>query len=267
MNLAEWINDATQKLKDRGILQPRLDALVILSHLTGYDHANILAHSEKTLSPQQLSSLSLLLSRREQYEPIAYIVGKKEFYRRSFTVTPDVLIPRPESESFIELLQKFGPLAGRRLLDVGTGSGALAITVKLENPKLQVYASDISKSALAVAKINAHQFNADIHFIESNLLSTIEEDFDIIVANLPYVPPDYNVSKDLSFEPQIALYAEHGGLALIEDFLRQTPGKLLAGGVVLIECLSSQHKSVITFAKQVDLVLKESSGLVLVFGY
>lgn len=258
---------ATKKFEKYSIASARLDALVLLAHVTNQDKATILAHPEVIIHDLELIKLNTLLDRRCNHEPIAYITGSKEFYGRNFILTSDVLIPRPESESFIELLQKFSPLAGKRLLDVGTGSGALAITAKLENPKLHVYASDISIPALAVAKNNAHRHNADVQFLESNLLSAVHDDFDIIIANLPYVPPDYNVSKDLSFEPQIALYAEHGGLALIEELLRQTLGKLLAGGVVLIECLPSQHNSVITSAKKASLVLKESSGLVLVFGY
>lgn len=262
MTIENWLTESTHKLKNVSN-SAHLDAMVILQATTGKDKAYLLAHPEEQV-PQQANEL---LARRLNSEPIAYILGKKEFYGRDFNVTPNVLIPRPESEAFIDMLQQFAPLSGKYLLDVGTGSGALAITAKLENPKLQVYASDISDKALAVAKSNALTHKADVSFVKSNLLSDIYEDFEIIIANLPYVPPDYPVSKDLSFEPALALYADYGGLALIEELIKQTPGKLLPGGYLLIECLQSQHKTVIELAKKHSLVLKDKTGLVLVFGY
>ena len=262
MYTSDWLAHATDKL-NKVSSSGRLDAMVILQAVTGNDKSYLLAHPEA----QVPAAANELLKRRLKHEPIAYILGKKEFYGRDFTVTPSVLIPRPESEAFIDMLQQFAPLSGKHLLDVGTGSGALAITAKLENPRLQVYASDVSEAALLVAKQNAQNHKVDVTFMQSDLLKDVSQDFDIIIANLPYVPPDYEVSPDLSFEPAIALYAEHGGLALIEKLLIQTPGKLLPGGYLLIECLKSQHRTVIEFAKKHSLHLKDSSGLILVFGY
>ena len=267
MNYELWQQTATKKLSDVGIQTARLDALVLLEFVTKQERSYILAHPEATLLPEQEASLELALSRRIKREPVAYIVGKKEFYGRDFIVTKNVLIPRPESEAIISMLEKFGPLSGKHLLDVGTGSGALAITAKLENPRLHIVGSDISQKALEIARQNAARLNADVTFKESSLLESIDEDFDIIVANLPYVPPDYSVEPELDFEPRLALYADHGGLKLIEDFIAQTPGKLLPGGVVLIECLQSQHATVKNLAKKASLTFVDNDGLILAFKY
>ncbi len=265
MTLHEWIADATQYLKKSSIASARLDALVLLSFCLGKSQAHILAYPDEMIDNAMLVMVNTLLERRACHEPIAYLLGKKEFYGRDFAVTKDVLIPRPESEAFIDMLHQYAPLNGKRLLDVGTGSGALAITAKKENPKLQVHASDVSDATITIAKQNAKLHNADITFVCSNLLNDIHEDFDIIIANLPYVPPDYPVAEDLSYEPRIALYADHGGLALIQELLKQTPGKLLPGGAVLIECLQSQHADVIRMAKKNGLRFSQKDGLILAF--
>jgi release factor glutamine methyltransferase len=267
MTYHSWLQHAEEVLTKHGSTSARLDAHVLLSAATNQTKAHLLAHPSTLLQGQALQQANDWLHRRQQHEPIAYILGYKEFYGRNFTVNPKVLIPRPESEEFIELIQKFGPLSGKHLLDVGTGSGALAITAKLENPRLHVVGSDISAYALTVAKENAHRLHADVTFIESALLTNIDEDFNIIIANLPYVPPDYDVAPDLQFEPAIALYADHGGLLLIDEFIKQTPGKLLPGGVVLIECLQSQQADVKRMAKQAGFRFVQKSGLILAFTY
>lgn len=267
MTYKQWLATGSLTLKGAGIESARLDVQLLLERAVGIERAYLLAHLDTELQTSQLHTLNSWLERRAKHEPIAYILGTKEFYGRDFMVTPDVLIPRPESESFLKLLPEFGPLSGKHLLDVGTGSGALAISAVLENTKLQVWASDVSEAALEVARANAKKLGAHVRFVESNLLSAVQEDFDIIVANLPYVPPDYEVSPDVHFEPQIALYADHGGLALIEELLRQTPGKLLPGGAVLIECLEAQQKDVIAAAKRASLHLHSKDGLILAFTY
>lgn len=265
MTFEEWLSIATKKLHTNRIQSARLDALLILRYATGFEKSHILAHPETVLDTNTTNAANTMLERRACHEPIAYLLGKKEFYGRDFAVTKDVLIPRPESEAFIDMLQQYAPLNGKRLLDVGTGSGALAITAKIENPKLQVYASDVSDAAITIAKQNAKLHNANITFVCSNLLNEVHEDFDILIANLPYVPPDYPVAEDLSYEPRIALFAESNGLALIQELLKQTPRKLLPGGVLLIECLHSQHTDVIRMAKDAGLRFSQKDGLILAF--
>lgn len=265
MNNELWLQEATKKLIDAGIQTARLDALVLLEFATAQERSFILAHPEAILLPEQEASLELALSRRIKREPIAYIVGKKEFYGRDFTVTKDVLIPRPESESFIEALQNNTPLSGKSLLDVGTGSGALAITVALEYPELQVFASDVSNEALKIAKLNATNLHATVTFLQASLLDGIEQDFDIIIANLPYVPENHNVEPELNFEPGLALYANDGGLALINQLFEQAPAKLLEGGLLLIESLPSQHMAVKDAAQTKGFTLTSEHDLILAF--
>jgi release factor glutamine methyltransferase len=265
MNNELWLQEATKKLIDAGIQTARLDALVLLEFATAQERSFILAHPEAILLPEQEASLELALSRRIKREPIAYIVGKKEFYGRDFTVTKDVLIPRPESESFIEALQNNTPLSGKSLLDVGTGSGALAITIALEHPELQVFASDVSNEALKIAKLNATNLQATVTLLQADLLEGVEQDFDIIVANLPYVPEDFKSQPELSYEPHLALYAQDGGLSLINQLFEQAPAKLLEGGLLLIESLPSQHAAIKDTARVNGFTLLSEHDLIIAF--
>ena len=169
--------------------------------------------------------------------PKAYKDGFKEFFGREFKVSPDVLIPRPETETMVEMVLS---LAGKsylpgvkvpesvlskhpKILDVGTGSGCVAISLKLEIPEAEVYALDISKPALKVAEENAKRLKAKVNFFESDLLSNVPKDetFDVIVANLPYVDKTWPWIKSIEHEPEVALYAGDGGLELILKLLKQ----------------------------------------------
>lgn len=198
-----------------------------------------------------------LITLRSQRIPLAYLIGDKEFYGRSFAVTADVLIPRPESEVMIDLLKELTHTTPTRLLDVGTGSGCLAITSKLECPQLSVTACDISPAALAIAQKNAIQLGADITFIQSNLLDVFRTPtktrFDLIIANLPYVDRDWQRSPETDHEPAQALFADDGGLALIMQLLQQTPSCLTPNGRLLLEADPEQHDTIAAQAHQYGL--------------
>ena len=201
------------------------------------------------------------------------------FYGRDFIITPDVLIPRPETEMVIDaVLNLVGKsyLPGVKpakaklpnnlsILDVGTGSGCLAITLKLEIPTANISASDISGSALKVAKQNSTKFNTDITFFESDLLDNIDFKPDIIVANLPYVDEtwDWLDKKTLSKEPFIALYAKDHGLTLIKKLITQAKTKEIQ--YIILESDPSQHNSVKTFAQENNYNLIETRGFIQIF--
>ncbi|MBR2795739.1 HemK family protein methyltransferase [Candidatus Saccharibacteria bacterium] len=210
--------------------------------------------------------------------PKAYKDGLQNFYGRDFIVTPDVLIPRPETEQLIDATLN---LAGKaylpgvrprkrvlptspKILDVGTGSGCIAITLKLELPECDVCGVDISKDALKVAQKNAVKHGVNPHlFIISNLLEKVKFTPDLIVANLPYVDEtwDWLDKEALGYEPATSLYAENRGLALIFDLIRQASER----GVkyLILEADPCQHEEIITFAKQYDYSAKEIRGFIL----
>lgn len=205
-------------------------------------------------------------------------VLQNNFYGRDFFINQNVLIPRPETEQIIDaVLNLTGKpyLKGVRpgpkkisekstILDVGTGSGCIAITLKKELKDAAIYASDISKKALIIASKNAKKHNADIHFTESYLLDRITIKPDIIVANLPYVDPEWEWldKESLSLEPEIALYAKDGGLRLIKELIDNTPSETK---YLILEADPCQHKSIISYAKKKGLDLVETRGFVLTF--
>lgn len=206
---------------------------------------------------------------------------KVDFYGRDFVVTPDVLIPRPETEMMVDAVLS---LVGKpylpgvkpskpklpqncKILDVGTGSGCIAITLKCELPETTIVACDIPKKALAVAQKNAHRLKAEAEFIESDLMSSVDDDYDIVVANLPYVDEnwDWIDKKALSHEPAIALYAEDGGLALIKELISQASERKIP--YLILEADPCQHERIIKYASKYNYSLFEVRGFSLVFNY
>lgn len=253
--IKSWLKSATEQLTAVGIASARLDAELILAHSLKKDRTYLHAHSDDILelAVQQLADAQL--ARRLKYTPIAYIVGSKEFYGRRFSVTTDTLIPRPESEDVINLLKQILlstthhlPSTTLRLIDIGTGSGCLGITAKLEFPELEVTLADISSPALEVATANAKQLHADVTLLESDLLHNYPTQADIIVANLPYVDAAWQVSPDTVHEPSLALFAGDGGLALINKLIDQAVTVLTLQGVLLLEADPRQHSLIITYA-------------------
>lgn len=211
--------------------------------------------------------------------PKAYRNGFKDFYGRDFLVTPDVLIPRPETEQIIDLLLTLagkpylpGMKAPKRVLperpiivDVGTGSGCIAITTKLELKDAKVIGVDIEEGALKIAEKNAQKFGADVALIKSNLLENIKEKPDVVIANLPYVDENWSWldKKTLSAEPSSALYAKDGGLELIKRLIAELAK--LKTEHILLESDPCQHRDIIEFAEKNGLHLNETRGFILYF--
>ncbi len=266
MQLGEVIQQASQKLKQAGHKTSKLDSEVLFAYILQKDRAWVLAHPEYVLEGANLQQYDSLISRRELGEPVAYITGIKEFYGRIFAVDKHVLVPRPETESFLELLK---PLAEVRppkgifnLLDMGTGSGCLAITAKLEQPHLHVYASDISEHALKVAIKNAMTYDAPIVFKKQDLLAKDKEGYDLIMANLPYVP-DSMQDKSIMHEPKDALFSGGDGLDHYRKLFYQLEPKLIR--YIMTESLLSQHNEVTELAKKAGYTLASTDGLVQLF--
>ena len=266
MDISTWLIEATKRLKDIGIDSNRLDAELILAETLRKNRTYLHAHLEEEIDPRRLDIANARLQLRLERVPIAYILGYKEFYGRNFLVTPQVLIPRPESEDIIELFldASAGDISNNSTLtDVGTGSGCLGITAKLERHEINVILSDVSQLALSVASKNAEKLKASVRVQQQNLLFGQIEPVDYILANLPYVDKSWLLSPELKFEPDVSLFADDGGLKLIFTLIDQTPSCLVDNGWLILEADTRQHQSIIEKAQQKGLTLKKTTGLCL----
>jgi release factor glutamine methyltransferase len=219
---------------------PRRDAEVLLAHLLGCDQTALLTYPERPLSQPELAQYESLLIRRLASEPMQYITGSQEFFGLLLEVTPDVLIPRPETEHLVEaLLARVGREANTRIVDVGTGSGAIAVSLAHALPQSQVTAVDLSPAALEVARRNAERHGVfhRVKFLHSNLLEAIDSaDFDAVVSNPPYVADGEVLERQVSgYEPHAALYAGPTGLEVYERLIPQARKVLKPEGWLLLE--------------------------------
>ena len=258
----DWLIDAHRRLAALNIPSARLDAELILAHTLRKPRTWLHSHGDDTLDSRMREIAGARLDLRLDRVPVAYIIGHKEFYGRRFKVTTATLIPRPESETLIELIDEALPKNERlikdrplRLVDVGTGSGNLGITAKLEYPELDVTLIDISRHALNIADDNARAQHAEVETLQSDLLASYPFIADIIVANLPYVNPEWERSPETNHEPASALFATNNGLKLIFDLLVQTKEKLALGGKLILEADPEQHDAIKKEAARHGLVL------------
>lgn len=254
-SIADFLAISTKTLSKAGIASARLDSELILVHVLRRSREWLLAHDTDTLTQSQQRQARQSLLQRTRRRPIAYLTGRRDFYGHSFLVNEQVLVPRPESEVILAILDELMQDNHlRTVLDVGTGSGCLAISVKLTHPGLAVSACDISESALLVARHNAARLlpsGRQIKFYQSDLLSDlpVNSRFDLIVANLPYLSPGQDdLSPELAYEPAIALYADDDGLSLIKQLITTAPARLTPGGYLLLEMNTKQIEAVASYA-------------------
>ena len=247
-----------------------LDAQTLLAHVLDADRAFLFAHAERALNARQWMQYQSLLQRRAAGEPLAYILGKRGFYDLELTVTPSVLVPRPETELLLEEALRLTEYAsGAAVADIGTGSGALAVTFARNRPQSTVYASDISADALQVARLNAKAQAARVRFLRGDLAQPLIErgiKVDLLMANLPYIAsPDLSTLAVSRWEPRRALDGGRDGLACIRALLLQTPSVCRAGAWVLLEIGADQGAAVARFVREhlgADCrILKDYAGL------
>ncbi len=249
MTIQQALRSADQRLQKNNVTSSLLDSEVLLSHLLKKSKAYLLTHGEIMLTPKQLTTFNTLIQRRSQHEPVAYIIGKKEFFGLTFTVNKDVLIPRPESELIVEEVLKIASSKKvSTIADIGTGSGAILISlaVNMRTPATYI-GTDISKLALQVAEKNRKTLapDAKISFHHGDLLEPLgKKKLDVLIANLPYLSDEVyensHTHAELTFEPFSALVAEDDGLALIKKLLLQAPKNLKKGGTILLEISPEQ---------------------------
>ncbi len=250
----ELLTDAIARLQQAGCDSPRLDAELLLAHVLGISRIRLRVHPELEVDAEQAARFIALLTRRLCREPIAYLLGEWEFYGRPFTVSPAVLVPRPETEMLAEAVLRWArETDARRLADIGTGSGILAITLAKELPAATVCAVDLSDDALCVARGNAerHGVGERIVFLRGNLLTPLREAgvtaLDAIVANLPYIT-DAQMAELMPevgvYEPALALRGGEDGLALINRLITDCPLVLRPGGLLALEVGDGQASAV-----------------------
>lgn len=265
--LLDW---TAKHLAQKGSESPRLDAEVLLAHVVGCKRIDLygLRHGEDA-SPDVRARYKDLIKKRVEGCPVAYLVGKKEFYGMPFAVSPAVLIPRPDTEHLVsEALAEAKKLASPRIVDVGAGSGAVAVTLAKLLPAADVTAVDISPSALAIAKANSASFaEGRVRFLEGDLLAPVAgEEFDLVVSNPPYIPTEDIPKLPVGvrdYEPKVALDGGPGGYAVIQRLAAQAHPRLKPGGFLIVEIGSPQEANVrriLSEAYQVAPTVFDHSG-------
>lgn len=248
MTLAEFLATATQSLAASSP-SPRLDAEVLLMHATGLGRTALITHADAPLTTEQEAVLSALLARRVRGEPVAYLTGTREFWSLELHVTPDVLIPRPETELLVEQALTHIPRdAAWTIVDLGTGSGAIALAIASERPHCRILATDASERALAVARANAQRLAiGNVEFLHGEWFAPLAgRVFDLIASNPPYIAEGdpHLDAGDVRFEPRAALASGPDGLDAIRLLAARSPTHLTTGGWLLLEHGYDQQTSV-----------------------
>jgi release factor glutamine methyltransferase len=242
VSIGAALSEAAETLRAQEIRDPRLDAALLLGHVLQRDRAFLIAHREMELSPPELQAFHGFVSRRASGEPVQYLTHHQEFYKLDFEVTPEVLIPRPETELIVEAaLKLLPPGESCEFADVGTGSGCLAISILHEHPQARAVALDISGRALRVARRNAehHELSNRLELVLSDVFAALANDrrFDLIVSNPPYVSDAEmkTLQREVRREPANALAGGPDGLSVVRRLLLETPAHLKAAGYFIFE--------------------------------
>lgn len=268
MTINTLIKDACDALK-RVSETPLLDCEVLLCDVLDTNRAWLRAHSSEPVSSEASARYKSLIKRRQNAEPIAYIRGFAEFYGRNFEVSPSVLIPRPESEMMIELLKELHKDddlgANYHIADIGSGSGALGITAKLELPHSSVDFYDIDPATLEIAKDNARAHGLQARYYHQDLLADDHGPYDIVLANLPYVPLAYPINASAKHEPSIALFAGVDGLDLYRKLFIRFDDIKWEPKEIYTESLAGSHKDLHAIAQRHGYSLIKEKDLIQVF--
>lgn len=254
MTIRQILQNAYPKLSNSET--PRLDAQILLCHVLKVDKAYLIAHDDDELSEDEQKTFQALIARRAKSEPIAYLIGSKGFYDLEFIITPDVLIPRPETEHLIEAALLWAK--GKSALiaaDIGTGSGAIAVTIAKHLPQAMVHAVDISATALEIARKNAEKNSVSVRFHEGYLADPLIKQsiqVDLLMANLPYIRSEDMTKLEVAkTEPHLALDGGTDGLDLVRELLQQAPQICKPDALILLEIGAEQGQAVLNFAQKI----------------
>ncbi|HUB93038.1 MAG TPA: HemK/PrmC family methyltransferase [Verrucomicrobiae bacterium] len=270
----DWLRKSERILREVDIITGHLECLVLLQDITRKDRAWLLAHPEFSLTTYETTTLDHQITERARHIPLAYIRGHTEFYGREFLVDKYTLVPRPETETMVELLSKIVAslkiARDIRIADIGTGSGAIAITAKLAFPKIRITATDIDERCLRIARENADRFKAPITFLRGDLLKPIAKSrlsFTALLCNLPYVPDGFAINKAATHEPRQAIFGGNDGLDYYRRLFAETSTLSTKPLYVFTESLPTQHELLTGVANSASYELWETDDFIQCFQY
>jgi release factor glutamine methyltransferase len=250
VNVGEILQRSASWLRSKGLESPRLEAELLLAHVLQSDRVRLYMETDRPLEPPEVDAYRDLLRRRARGEPVAYLTGAREFYGLTFAVTSDVLVPRPETELLVDRARELAPAT---VLEIGTGSGCIAIALARYLSDARIVATDVSAAALGVATDNAeaHEAADRIEFREGDLFAPVDgETFDLVVCNPPYVA-DGGADEDVArHEPHVALFSGADGCDLIRRLVAEAPAHLAPGGTLLVEIGEEQGDAVRALAAE-----------------
>jgi release factor glutamine methyltransferase len=250
MTVLEVLQAATAHLKKHGVENPRLNAEHLLAHVLGRKRIELYLDFERKLTETELGPLRELVKRRSEGEPLQHLLGTVEFCGLTFLSDKRAMVPRPETEELVESLKSEIEDPKSKIVDVGTGSGVIALSLAAEFPEARILAVDISDDALALAQENAIRLDlgSRVQFLKSRLLETIEGTFDLIVANLPYISSQdrHTLSREVLRDPEVALFAGARGDELVRELIDQAPTRLRPGGMLALEIGLGQGQALLS---------------------
>ena len=264
MKVANALSLAQEKLTAAEVNSVRLDSELLLCHVLGQDRSWLLAHDQDELTREHLDEYVRLIKKRAEHVPVVHLTNMREFYGIELFINDNVLTPRVETEKMVEFAIKHAPQNGR-LIDVGTGSGAIAIAIAEHRPDLDIWATEYSPDALKVARKNIEANKLDIILRQADLFDGIIEEFDVVVCNLPYLANDADLMPEVQKEPGVALFGGPDGLDIYRRFLAQLPTHLKPGGKLFTECDPWQQAALIAEANTIGLNLIEEDYFILGF--
>lgn len=247
MDIDRLLGRAAERLSKAGSTSPRLDAEVLLGHVLGVDRTWLYTWGDRAAPVYERARFEALVAARAEGHPVAYLIGEREFWGLALSTSPHTLIPRPDTETLVEMALKLAPAAEGRLLDLGTGTGAIALAFASERPGWQVTGIDRIEDAVSLAIANAERLNiTNVRFLVSDWFSALAESFDVIVANPPYIAESdpHLMLGDVRFEPLSALVAGEGGLADLRRLIDSAPRYLRPGGWLALEHGHDQSEQV-----------------------
>jgi release factor glutamine methyltransferase len=254
--LIDLVQRSTAWLAERGLDNARREAEWIFAQTLGLTRLELYTRFDMPLEPAEVDRLRALVARRGRREPLAYVLGDQEFHGLRLVVGPDVLVPRPETEELVDLVRAALPTGPCRVLDVGTGSGAIALALASLRPGLDVHARDVSPAALAVARANGERLGLAVTWSQGDLAVGLDGPFAAVVANLPYIAEDERglCDPELAFEPALALFPGGDGLGLIRRLIDDAPRLLAPEGILWLEHGFQQGEAIVAYAQAHGLV-------------
>jgi len=250
MTVLEVLQATTAYLKKHNVENPRLNAEHLMAHALGRRRIELYLEFERELTETELRPLRELVKRRSQAEPLQHLLGTVEFCGFTFLCDTRAMVPRPETEQLVELVESRIENRGSRIVDVGTGSGVIALSLAAKFPETKVLAVDVSDDALGLAQENAAMLNLSgrVRFLKSRLLENVEGAFDLIVANLPYISTQdrHTLSREVLHDPEVALFAGKRGDELMRELIDQAPTRLRPGGLLALEIGLGQSEALLS---------------------